>query len=148
MADLLLFLYESSGDHSEVPIGSSVDVNGFKVRPLIHHGANADAGVGFGKAAGGKDVEIGIFFEPGFQVLGGDQVVGVVVHWAAVGPVEAGLHFVHGKQRVGLALSLRLLESRNGLTDSAGTHQRVCGVRHEVEVGGYVGQVVGQHQVH
>ena len=97
MADLLLFLYESSGDHGEVPISSSVYVNGFKVRPFIHHGPNANAGVGFGKAAGGKDVEIGIFFEPGFQVLGGDQIVGVVVHGAAVAPVEAGLHFVHGK---------------------------------------------------
>ena len=47
-----------------------------------------------------------------------------------------------------MARSLRLLESRDGLADGVGTHQRVCGVRHQVQVGRHVGHVVGQHQVH
>lgn len=148
MGGLLLFLHEAGCDDGKVPVGRGVDVDGFEVGAFIHHGLLADAGLGFGEAVGREEVEVGVLLEPGLQVLRGNQVVGVVIDRAAIGTVKARLHLVDGEQRVGLARCLGVEEGGDGLADGVRAHQRVCGVRHQIQVGRDVGDVVGQHQVH
>src|SRR5690606_14282234 len=78
----------------EVPVVRLVDVAGLQLGRLEQDRLPADAGVGCAEAVAGEQVEVRVLLEPRLQVLGADQVVGVVVHRRAVGPVEARLDAV------------------------------------------------------
>src|SRR3546814_11515347 len=81
-----------------------VYVDVFELRAFIHHGFSADARIGGGEAVTGENVQVRVLLEPGFQLLGAHQIVRVMVHGAAIGTVEAGLHLVDGRteeRRVG-----------------------------------------------
>jgi len=71
-----VFLHETGCDKGTVPVGGNVD--GLEVWAFIHHRLLADAHFGFGEAVGGENVEVGVFFEPGLQVLRGNEVIRVV----------------------------------------------------------------------
>lgn len=62
-----VFLHETGCDKGTVPVGGNVD--GLEVWAFIHHRLLADARFGFSEAVGGENVAVGVFFEPGLQVL-------------------------------------------------------------------------------
>ena len=77
-----------------------VDVDRLEEGALVHHRLAADPGLGLGEALTGEDVEVGVLFEPRFEILRADEPVRVVVHWGSVAAVEACLHLVHREQRI------------------------------------------------
>ena len=137
-----------SSDDGEGPVCGCVDVDGFEFSAFVHHGLVADAGVRLGEALAGEEVEVGVLFEPGLEVLGADEVGGVVIHRGAVGAVEARLNLVDGEQGVCNALGLGLLEGVEGAVHGVGLHEGVGGVGHEIDVSFDAGDIVGEDEVH
>src|SRR3546814_4202681 len=98
------------------------------------HRPLSDAGTGGGEAVPGEGVQVRILLEPGLEILGAHQIVRIMVHGSAVHTIEAGLHLVHGEQRVGATGCLRLTECRQRSPNSIRAHQWVGGVGHQVDV--------------
>src|SRR3546814_12707382 len=63
-----------------------------------------------------------VLLEPWFQILGAHQIVRVMVHGAAIGTVEAGLHLVDGEQGVGTICILRFAEGDRKSTRLNSSH--------------------------
>ena len=114
----------------------------------MHHRSFPDPGVRRQETVPRKKIEVRIFLEPGFQVLGPHEVVRVVVHGTAIFPVEPCLHLVDREQGIRLPFPLRHKEAGKSILYRPGSQERVRGMGHEINVGGNVLNVVRDDQVH
>lgn len=123
-----------------------VDVGGFESVDLEEDRVLAYAIAPFFERSAGEEVEVGVLFVDGGQVLRAEEEGGVVVESAALRVIEAGLPA--GDAEEGVFRRKGAEEGLDGELDSGGAQEGVGAVGLEVVVGGDLGDGVEEDGVH